>query len=124
MSSAWLASLPLAGWPKNAGYVSAILALDDMIATTVVSYRALTCASFMDNVLRQLEPIRNQGILSSPTPGDLHAPACATRDGASAAEPARALRADAARCLRGTLTSRRASNGMAQAITNYDGGQK
>ncbi len=73
------------GWPKNAGHVSATLAMDDLIAGTGVSYRALTCPSLMENVLRQLELIKNQGILSSPTPGNLKAPTCATRDIASAA---------------------------------------
>ena len=72
------------GWPKNAGYVSATLAADDMIAGTGVSYRALTCASFMDNILRQVELIK-QGMFSAPTPGDFKAPICATRDIASAA---------------------------------------
>ena len=73
------------GWPKNAGHVTATLAMDDMIAITGVSYRALTCPSFMDNVLRQVELIKNQGMLSSPNPGDLKAPTCATRDIAAAA---------------------------------------
>jgi hypothetical protein len=39
------------GWPGNAGYVSASLAMDDMIASTGVSYRALAMPSFMDNIL-------------------------------------------------------------------------
>ncbi len=68
------------GWPNEAGYVSAALAMDDAIAATGVSYRALTCASFMDNVLRQAEPIKNQGVISWPSPPDLKMPTCATRD--------------------------------------------
>lgn len=72
------------GWPHYSGYVSATLAMDDMIAGTGVSYRALTCPGFMDNVLRQKELIK-QGMLSMPTPGDLKAPTCATRDIAAAA---------------------------------------
>ena len=73
------------GWPKDAGHVSATLAMDDLIASTGVSYRALTCPSLMENVLRQVDLIKNQGVFSSPTPGDLKVPTCATRDIASAA---------------------------------------
>ena len=73
------------GWPKNSGYVSATLAMDDLIAATGVSFRALDCAGFMDNVLRQVQPIKTQGTFFSATPPDLKAPACATRDIASAA---------------------------------------
>ncbi len=72
------------GWPHYSGYVSATLAMDDMIASTGVSYRALTCPGFMDNVLRQRELIK-QGVFSMPIPGDLKAPTCATRDIAAAA---------------------------------------
>lgn len=73
------------GVPGNAGYVSASLALDDLIASTGVSYRALTMPSFMDNLLRQAEAIKSQGMFFSPMSGDLKAPACATRDIADAA---------------------------------------
>jgi uncharacterized protein YbjT (DUF2867 family) len=73
------------GWPTDAGHVTATLKMDDMIATTGVNYRALACASFMDNFLRQIEPIRTQGTFFFPTPGDFKAPACATRDIAAVA---------------------------------------
>jgi uncharacterized protein YbjT (DUF2867 family) len=73
------------GVPGNAGYVTASLALDDLIASTGVSYRALTMPSFMDNLLRQTEAIRSQGMFFAPISGDLKAPACATRDIADAA---------------------------------------
>jgi uncharacterized protein YbjT (DUF2867 family) len=59
--------------------------MDDMIASTGVSYRALACASFMDNILRQLQPIREKGVFFSPTPGEFKAPTCATRDIAAVA---------------------------------------
>jgi uncharacterized protein YbjT (DUF2867 family) len=36
----------------NAGLVTASLAMDDLIASTGVSYRALTMPSFMDNIFR------------------------------------------------------------------------
>ena len=73
------------GWPKNSGYVSATLAMDDLIASTGVSYRALTMPSFMENMIRQVEPIRNQGMFFWPAPGDLKMPTCATRDIAAVA---------------------------------------
>jgi uncharacterized protein YbjT (DUF2867 family) len=73
------------GVAGNAGLVSASLAMDDLIASTGVSFRALTMPSFMDNVLRQVEPIKNQGVFFSPTPGDRKFPACATRDIAAVA---------------------------------------
>src|SRR5271156_1669159 len=53
----------------NAGYVTAGLAIDDLIASTGVSYRALRMPSFMDNLLNQVEAIKNQGMF-----GDLRGP--------------------------------------------------
>ena len=70
---------------KNAGLVTASLAMDDLIASTGVSYRALTNPSFMDNLLRQVAPIKTQGVFFSPIAGDRKLPACATRDIAAAA---------------------------------------
>jgi uncharacterized protein YbjT (DUF2867 family) len=59
--------------------------MDDLIASTGVSYRALTMPSFMDNLLRQLASIKNQGMFSLPILGDLKQPTCATRDIATVA---------------------------------------
>jgi uncharacterized protein YbjT (DUF2867 family) len=73
------------GVTDNAGLVSASLAMDDLIASTGASYRALTMPSFMDNILRQLEPIKNQGLFFSPISGDRKLPTCATRDVAAVA---------------------------------------
>jgi uncharacterized protein YbjT (DUF2867 family) len=73
------------GFPKDAGHVTATLAMDDLIASTGVAYRAVTNPSFMDNILRQVASIKNQGLISSPTPGELKAPTCATRDIAAVA---------------------------------------
>jgi len=64
----------------NAGHVTASLAMDDLIASTGVSYRALTMPSFMDNILRQAELIRGQGLFTSPISGDRKLPTCATCD--------------------------------------------
>src|SRR5580704_13718428 len=65
---------------STAGLVTASLAMDDLIASTGVSYRALTMPSFMDNILRQVEAIKNQGMFFSPISGDRKLPTCATRD--------------------------------------------
>jgi len=68
------------GWTKPAGHVTATLAVDDMIARTGVQYRALACASLMDNIARQAEPIRTLGRFFQPTPGDLKLPHVAKAD--------------------------------------------
>jgi uncharacterized protein YbjT (DUF2867 family) len=72
-------------WAANAGLVTASLAMDDLIASTGVSYRALTMPSFMDNLLRQVESIKHQGMFFSPISGDRKLPSCATRDIAAVA---------------------------------------
>jgi uncharacterized protein YbjT (DUF2867 family) len=69
----------------NAGLVTASLAMDDLIAGTGVSYRALAMPSFMDNILGQAERIRSQGVFSSPVSGERKLPSCATRDIAAVA---------------------------------------
>jgi uncharacterized protein YbjT (DUF2867 family) len=73
------------GWPKEAGPISASLAMDDMIAKTGVALRSLTCGTFMDNVLRQAESIRGKGVFYGVTPGDFKLPMCCTRDIAAVA---------------------------------------
>jgi uncharacterized protein YbjT (DUF2867 family) len=72
-------------WAANAGLVTASLATDDLIASTGVSYRALTMPSFMDNLLRQVRSIKEQGMFSLPISGDRKQPSCATRDVATTA---------------------------------------
>src|SRR3984957_16137613 len=72
-------------WAARAGYVTASLAMDDLIASTGVAYRALTNPSFMDNVAAQATAIKNQGMFFSPIDGDRKLPAVATRDIAAAA---------------------------------------
>ena len=72
-------------WAARAGCVTGSLAMDDLIAGTGVAYRALTNPSFMDNIVRQAEAIKNQGMFFSPIAGDRKLPAVATRDSATAA---------------------------------------
>jgi uncharacterized protein YbjT (DUF2867 family) len=72
-------------WASHAGYVTGSLAMDDLIASSGVSYRALTNPSFMDNTLRQAGSIKSQGMFFSPIAGDRKLPTVATRDIAAAA---------------------------------------
>ena len=69
----------------SAGHVTASLAMDDLIAATGISFRALTMPSFMDNLRRQIGPIRTQGVFFSPIAADRLMPTCATKDIAAAA---------------------------------------
>jgi uncharacterized protein YbjT (DUF2867 family) len=72
-------------WAARAGYVTGSLAVDDLIASTGVAYRALTNPSFMDNIARQADAIENQGMFFSPIAGERKLPSVATRDIAAAA---------------------------------------
>jgi uncharacterized protein YbjT (DUF2867 family) len=72
-------------WAGRAGYVAGSLAMDDLIASSAGAYRALTNPSFMDNIARQAESIKNQGMFFSPIAGDRKLPTVATRDIAAAA---------------------------------------
>ena len=72
-------------WAAHAGNVAGSLAMDDLIAGTGVAYRALTNPSFIDNIARQAESIKNQGMFFSPIDGHRKLPAVATRDIAAAA---------------------------------------
>ena len=70
---------------SNAGFVTASLKMDDLLASAGPGYRALTMPSFMDNILRQVGAIKSQGMFFSPISGDRKLPSVATRDIASVA---------------------------------------
>jgi uncharacterized protein YbjT (DUF2867 family) len=72
-------------WASKAGLATASLAMDDLIASSGVSYRPLTMPSFMDNLLRQAASITSEGVFSLPINGDRKLPSVATRDVAHAA---------------------------------------
>jgi uncharacterized protein YbjT (DUF2867 family) len=72
-------------WADRAGYVTASLAMDDLIANTGVALRGLANPSFMDNIARQAAAIRNQGMFFSPISGERKLPSVATRDIAATA---------------------------------------
>jgi uncharacterized protein YbjT (DUF2867 family) len=70
---------------EKAGHVTASLKMDDLIAATGVSYRALTMPSFMENILGQAAAIKSQGMFFSPLASDRKFPTCASRDIAATA---------------------------------------
>lgn len=69
----------------RAGFATASLAIDDLIAGTGVNFRALTLPAFMDNLLLQLPAIKGQGTFSGAISAHRKRPTCATRDIAAAA---------------------------------------
>ena len=72
-------------WAEKAGLVTSSLAMDDLIASTGVAFRAVTAPSFMDNIARQVAPIRDRGMFFLPFDGDKKMPVAATRDIAASA---------------------------------------
>ena len=72
-------------WRDRAGLLTVSFRMDAMFAATGAAHRALAMPSFMDNMLMQLQPIREQGMFFGPVDGELKAPTCATRDIAAAA---------------------------------------
>jgi uncharacterized protein YbjT (DUF2867 family) len=64
----------------RAGLVTASLEMDDLIASTGVAYRALANPSFMDNLLREVDSIRDEGVFTGTEAADRKAPTAATRD--------------------------------------------
>lgn len=73
------------GWPKNAGNLSAAMAMDELIESTGVSYRALQMPSFMENLLNQVEAIKSQGMFFMANSADRPLATVATSDIAAAA---------------------------------------
>ncbi|MGW3146959.1 NAD(P)H-binding protein [Streptomyces sp. NPDC001177] len=74
------------GVAKNAGQISASLAMDDAITATGVHYRALCAPFLMENLLGQAESIRDAGVFFLALAEDRVLRTCATRDvGATAA---------------------------------------
>lgn len=75
------------GYPiaRKAGQISAVFAMDHLVESTGVHYRALCPPGFMENVLRQVGPIRDQGTFYGTASADRANPTCATRDIAAVA---------------------------------------
>jgi uncharacterized protein YbjT (DUF2867 family) len=60
-------------------------AMDEMFERTGVYYRALWSPGFMENMLRQVQPIKHQGMFFGPDRPDRKTPHVATRDIAASA---------------------------------------
>ncbi|MFJ9021940.1 NAD(P)H-binding protein [Streptomyces sp. NPDC102259] len=73
------------GVARNAGPISASLAMDEAIAATGVHYRALCPPSLMENLLRQTASIRAEGVWSEALERDRVVRTCAIRDVAATA---------------------------------------
>lgn len=73
------------GIVKNGGPLSAALAMDELIESTGAGYRSLRMPFFMDNFLRQLAPIRDQGVFFLASTADRRLATVATRDIAAVA---------------------------------------
>lgn len=72
-------------YADEAGYVTASLAMDDLLASTGAHLRSLALPSFMDNLLWQLPAMREKGMFFMPIPGEIELPACSISDIAAAA---------------------------------------
>jgi uncharacterized protein YbjT (DUF2867 family) len=68
-----------------AGLLTPAFAMDDLIETTGVSYRALRMPFFMENLLHQVNAIKSQGMFFMANSADHKLATCATRDIADAA---------------------------------------
>ena len=62
------------------GLIAAAHETEELLERTGVAFRALRCGMFMEGMLQQLEPLRNQGMFFNPLDGDVAVPLCATRD--------------------------------------------
>lgn len=72
------------GMQRYTGYVSASLAMDDLLRSTGAHLRALAAPSLMDNFLREAASLR-QGVVRGAAPADLSAPMVARCDIAAVA---------------------------------------
>ncbi|MBT1187193.1 NAD(P)H-binding protein [Streptomyces sp. CJ_13] len=73
------------GYQDEAGLLSAALDMDELIASAGVQYRALALPFFMENLLRQTQPIAEQGVFSMANTADQPLLTVATRDVAATA---------------------------------------
>lgn len=73
------------GYQKDAGLLSAALAMDALFEESGATYRALALPFFMENLLRQAPAMAEQGTFSMANAADRILPTVATRDVAAAA---------------------------------------
>ena len=77
------------GWHKWAGLATANIKADDLLASTGVALRVLVMPSFMGNLLRQAQSIKEKGLFSSPIDADPKAPTVATKIGLKSSQRTR-----------------------------------
>ncbi len=75
------------GWPEDAGNLSAAMAMDDLIGSTGVAYRALAMPFFLENLLGQVRSLRAEGTFAMTNAADRPLRTVATADVAAAAAP-------------------------------------
>lgn len=68
------------GWPDPAGVLSAAFAMDAVLSRSGAAYRALSMPYYMENLLRQLDTICEQGAFYLTWAGDLPLATIATKD--------------------------------------------
>ncbi|MBT2214131.1 NAD(P)H-binding protein [Actinomadura sp. NEAU-AAG7] len=64
----------------HAGLVTASLAMDDLIAGSGAAYRALAAPSFFENLLEEVDSIRERGVFTDTVAADRPAPLVAAAD--------------------------------------------
>ena len=73
------------GLAREAGRISALHAMEDILNESGAAIRHLRCGSFMENFLRQARPICERGLLCYPMPGHIPVPMVAVSDIADSA---------------------------------------
>ena len=72
-------------WAEKAGLVTASLRMDDLLGSSVTSFRGLAMPSFMENLERQVGAIKEKGMFFGPIEPDRKLPWTSTRDLAAVA---------------------------------------
>lgn len=73
------------GRAQDAGAISALHAMEEMLNHTGASIRYLRCGNFMENFLWQAKPIAQQGMFFYPVASDMAMPMVCTKDIATSA---------------------------------------
>ncbi len=68
------------GLARNAGPISGLHAMEEILNETGAALRHLRCGLFMENFLSQARSIQTQGVLSYPMPGHIPIPMTAVSD--------------------------------------------
>jgi uncharacterized protein YbjT (DUF2867 family) len=65
---------------ENAGPISGLAAVERQMSAVTENIVHLRPGFFMENFLQQIEPVKNDGVIYEPLPGDLSYPLVATQD--------------------------------------------